>query len=369
MKKYVLGFIFIALSFVQVLEAQQNTSQAKRPVVAVLNIDMQGLYGSHVQAGNVVRRELEKIDTFEVMDKYDVMYLIKKDSFDINGCYGKLCLTEVANILKADKMLTGSIENFSETMTVTLRLIDIKTQTIEKTLIREFISIPAQVGLMLQVSVREFFGRSNDPELLTKLTKKYDYANAVNTPNVDILRLNGPRMGFTVFTGETWKILQQKEYNGGYDSNFPAMFQFGYQFEKQYINDGNFQALFEFIPMITGVEQGLFIPSLTILNGFRSNKNGWEFAFGPTVSAAKIADGYYVDDEWFLESDTHNFDPDIHRIESRLDSRGDHEIYPGFVFALGKSFKSGRLNVPFNAYVIPNRDGVRFGLSFGFNTK
>lgn len=363
MKKYLIICTLFICSFTQIY-AQ------KRPVVAVLNIDMQGVYGNEKQAGNVVRRELEKIDTFEVMDRYDVVYLIKKDSFDISGCYGKLCLTEVAKILNADKMFTGSVENFSETITVTLRLIDVKTRSIEKTLIREFVSIPSQVGLMLQVSVKEFFGEKNDSELMTKLTKKYDYASSVNNPNTDILRLSGPRIGFTMFTGKTWEILQQKEYEGGYDANFPAMFQFGYQFEKQYINDGNFQALFEFIPMITGVEQGLFIPSLTILNGFRSNKKGWEFAFGPTISATRIAKGFYDEnDTWFLQSDSLNFNPAIHQIESRLDSRGDYEVYPGFVFALGKSFKSGRLNIPFNAYIIPNRDGIRFGLSFGFNTK
>lgn len=41
----------------------------------------------------------------------------------------------------------------------------------------------------------------------------------------------------------------------------------------------------------------------------------------------------------------------------------------GFIFGVGKSFKSGKLNIPVNLYLIPNKSGLRFGLSVGFNAK
>ena len=69
-------------------------------------------------------------------------------------------------------------------------------------------------------------------------------------------------------------ILQARESGGGFNAN-PLMFQFGYQFEVQYLNQGSFQALFEFIPMITGLDQGKFLPSISVLNGMRSNISGW----------------------------------------------------------------------------------------------
>ena len=53
--------------------------------------------------------------------------------------------------------------------------------------------------------------------------------------------------------------------------------QFGYQFETQYLNQGRVQGLFEFIPTITGLEQGLILPSMTVLHGLRDNKTGIEF--------------------------------------------------------------------------------------------
>ena len=60
----------------------------------------------------------------------------------------------------------------------------------------------------------------------------------------------------------------------------PIMTQFGYQMEWQYLSAGNLQALVEVIPLISGMDQGRFIPSLTLMNGFRHSKTGVEIAFG-----------------------------------------------------------------------------------------
>jgi len=139
----------------------------------------------------------------------------------------------------------------------------------------------------------------------------------------------------------------------------------------KYLNQGDFQALFEFIPIITGLDQGRFIPSISVLNGMRSNRTGWEFAFGPVFYGLQRADGYYDDNNiWHLENEWFADNPDLtnpYQIESRLDSRGDIAFASGFIFASGKTFKSGRLNIPVNAFFIPNKDGHRFGMSMGFN--
>jgi hypothetical protein len=176
-------------------------------------------------------------------------------------------------------------------------------------------------------------------------------------------------MGATMFTGETANILKSSASKGGFEVE-PLMFQFGYQFEKQYLNEGNFQALFEFIPMVTGLDQGLFIPSITLMNGMRNNKSGWEFAFGPTFSLVTKSQGYYTADDniWTTLQDSVPV-PEYADVITRLDSRGDASIQAGFIFAFGKTFKSGRLNVPVNAFVIPSNKGLRMGVSFGFNAK
>jgi hypothetical protein len=51
----------------------------------------------------------------------------------------------------------------------------------------------------------------------------------------------------------------------------------------------------------------------------------------------------------------------------RFDRRGEPGLGTGFVFAAGKSFKSGRMNIPVNAFYVPGRYGQRWGISVGFN--
>ncbi len=352
----------------------QNTRASTKKTITVLNLDSKGLSLDPAQMGNLARLELDKLDTFQVMDRYDATYLIEKNKLNIGNCYGKLCLVEIGSVLKSDKMMSGSVELYGESIIITIRLIDVSSASVEKTQVKEFLNLPKEVQKMIGITLREMFGRKNDQTLLTTLTKPFNYENAVNNPNKERLDLSGSRMGFTVFSGEPASILATSKSNGGFDA-LPMMFQFGYQFEQQYLNEGNFQALFEFIPLITGLDQGMFIPSITIMNGIRNNRNGLEFAFGPTLSLVKKADVYNVDGHWYLEDDWNEKDssntllPIPYAIERRLDSRGEPALSTGFVFAFGRTFKSGKLNIPVNAYVIPSRNGLRFGASFGFNAK
>lgn len=347
-----------------------TVSAQTKSKLTVLNVDVKGMTLDPEQAGNLLRLEVEKLNLFDVTDRYDVNYLIEKNNLKIANCYGKTCLIEIGKTIGSDKMLSGTIEMYSEIIVISLRLIDVQSGTIEKNNVREFLYLPKELQNMVAITAREMFGMDNESMLLQSLTKKNNFSNSINEPNKERLCLDGPRMGFTMLTGTNASIFKSPEHQGGYDG-FPMMFQFGYQFEKQYLNEGNFQALFEFIPMITGLDQGLFIPSMTVLHGLRGNKKGWEFAFGPTIAMTKQARGYYDPDAgWQLENswtDTTQMNP--YPITKRMDSRGKFDFSSGFVFAFGRSIRSGKLNIPFNAYIIPQKNGLRFGASFGFNAR
>lgn len=327
-----------------------------------------------VVMGNMVRMQLEKLDTFDVMDRYDVSYLVEKNKLMIDNCYGKTCLSEIGSIIDSDKMFSGTVEQFGKSIIITFRFIDVKNKSIVKSNVQEYLNIPDELRTMVTISINQLFGKTNDPQLVAKLTKPFAFDNATNNPDVDRLRLDGPRMGFVTYTGGLYNRIQEGKNNGGFDA-FPAMFQFGYQFEKQYLNEGKVQALFEFLPMITGLDQGYFIPSVTLLHGVRSNINGWEFAFGPTFNLVPKAKGFYdASNKWTLESDwvndTANYNKPVpFPITERLDSRGDMKLQSSFIFAFGRTFKSGRLNIPVNMFFIPGREGWRMGASFGFNSK
>lgn len=352
------------------LIGQNTLGQSGMPTLGVLEMDSKMNQASPEQAGNMLRIAAEKIQQFEVMDIYDIRYLSKEKNLTIQGCYGKLCLVDVGTVLGADKMLTGSINKIGESIVIQLRTIDVKSSSIEKSIIREYAHAPQNLQLMIEFSLREMYGLENS----TAVTEALQFVHKVDAPlkttPKSLLKLDGPRMGFTLLTGESKDIFKSKEELGGYDAA-PIMFQFGYQFEKQYINEGNFQALFEFIPMITGLDQGVIIPSLTVMNGLRDNKGGWEFAFGPTLSFVKKARGYYDGNEdWQLESDwSDTTQANPFTITRRLDSRGKIDLSAAFVFAVGKSFKTGNLNIPVNFYLIPSKTGLRTGISVGFNAR
>ena len=220
------------------------------------------------------------------MDRYDVVYLVKKNNLDISNCYGKIGLMEVGNTLKSDKMLSGSVELYGETIILTLRLVDVKKSVIEKSYVKEYLDLPKEMQSMIRVSLREMFGLTNDPTFMAQLTKPNAYENVVSTPQTDRLNLSGPRMGIATFTGQFRQILKSNTANGGFEM-YPYFYQFGYQFEKMYLNEGSFQALFEVIPMISGINQGVLIPSIALMNGVRHNVGGWEIALGPNFAFYK----------------------------------------------------------------------------------
>lgn len=369
-KKVSLLILILAFNFIVNAQEKPMKKNGTRQTVSVLNIDTKGLGMDPAQMGNMVRIELEKLDTFEVMDRYDVSYVVEKNKLNINNCYGKICLVEIGNMIKSDKMFTGSVELIGETVVATFRLIDVKTATIEKTQVNEYLNLPNDVQSMVKISIHQMFGKAVEEPLLTYLTKRNNFESSVNNPNQASVNLSGPRSGFTYFTGEAARILAQPRSSGGYGTH-PVMFQFGYQFEVQYLNEGNYQALFEFLPTISGFNQNVFIPSVTVMNGFRNNKYGWEIAFGPTFGLITKANGYYDEQQnWHLQNEwTDPFYANPYRTEKRLDSRGTYELQAGFIVAFGKTFKSGKLNIPVNFYVVPNKEGIRVGASFGFNAK
>lgn len=369
-QKWIFALLF-SLNFL-ILNAQENANPqiAGKSKVTILNIDTKGVNIDPVAAGNLVRIELEKLNQFQIMDRYDVAYVIDKNKLSVQNCYGKICLVEIGKVIGADKMFTGSIELIGETIIVTFRMIDVKNEQIERTHVNEFLNFPNEMQTMVQVSIAQMFEKPVPDELLTTITKRNNYENSINNMNRSKVNLSGPRSGFTYFTGEAGRRISEDRSTGGFGS-YPMMFQFGYQFEVQYLNEGNYQALFEFLPTISGFNQNIFFPSLTIMNGFRNNKYGWEIAFGPTLGLVTKAKGYYdADNNWQLASEwDETLGENPYKVETRMDSRGNFELQAGFIVAAGKTFKSGKLNIPVNLYMIPNKQGIRFGASFGFNAK
>jgi len=377
MKKIFLNSMFV-FSFLFMGATVSKAQEGDKPSIAVIDFDSRAHAMNQQQVIQFISNELIRVGQYEVMDKYDLEYYAKKDTIKLSGCFAKACLQEVGKKLKVKKLITGSIAELGSSLAVTFRILDVEKGIFEKMSTREFLLIQGNEFPMLRIVLNEMFGLPNDQDIVNKLTKKSELDNAINNPYELRLQNDGPRMGMVFLTGYGAKVLTNPEVKGGYAGgygNVATLFQFGYQFEKQYLNEGNFQALFEFVPMITGLDQGRFIPSINFLNGIRNNMNGWEFAFGPNFSLGKYAMGY--DDgngNFVIKATTGKSLEDEAKANNKTvielpDSRGSTQISTGFLFALGKTFRSGKLNLPVNLFFIPSTTGLRYGISVGWNGK
>ncbi len=352
-KKIGVCLVILLISFV-------GFSQEKASI-AIIGIDTKGIKLDNVSMENLIRLELEKADLYEVLDKYDVANILKENGVDASNCFGKTKLVSVGKMLEVDKVLTGNIDKFGGKIIFVLRMIDVKTKKIEKTNVMEYLDLQEEIQTMARISVNNLIGIENDP-LLVDLLINYDML--VSSPKTTV-KLNGPRMGAAYTSGDAGVRLGASRDEGGYNM-FPVTSIFGYQYEIQYLSSGEFQALIETIVSITGLEAGNFIPSISLMNGFRFNKGGWEIGLGPIFRLTKTADGYYdPDGNWNLievmpEGESYD-------IVTEIDNRGEYNVSTSLIIAFGKTFRSGYLNVPVNVYYVPRKEGSTIGLTFGFN--
>ncbi len=156
----------------------------------------------------------------------------------------------------------------------------------------------------------------------TTVSAQQSSADSLKYESPRQVKLSGPRVGLTLITGELADKLKDE-----YDAT-PFITQFGWQFERRYTaTENGLTGLTEFVPLVGGIEQGLFLPSLSFLMGLRTAK-GAEFAFGPNLSLSGVA----------------------------------------LVFAVGVTKIYGNLNFPINLSAISSKSGTRISLLFGFNT-
>lgn len=126
-----------------------------------------------------------------------------------------------------------------------------------------------------------------------------------------IEHLSGPRIGFTYITpGSLIDNLSDLPNIG--EAN-PVIAQFGWQLETRFMDAGTTAGIVEFIGLIGGFEQGLFLPSISTMVGFRKS-SGFELAAGPNLSLSGVS----------------------------------------MVIGAGFNFKSGNINFPVNIAYVPS---------------
>lgn len=136
--------------------------------------------------------------------------------------------------------------------------------------------------------------------------------------------LSGPRIGLTVLGPGSIDRLKAEDLHVN-----PVVSQFGWQFEKRfYTSQEGLTMLTEFVPLLSGLEQGVALPSLNWLVGLRG-PSGLEFGIGPNITP----------------------------------------LGTGLVVAAGVTVRSGAINVPLNIAVATSKSGARVSIMTGFNIR
>ena len=139
------------------------------------------------------------------------------------------------------------------------------------------------------------------------------------------INLSGPRFGLTMLGEKHMQALREKEIF----LERPVVSQFGWQFERRlYTSDDGVTALMEVVPLLSGLEQGVAIPSFNWLAGVRT-ATGTEFGIGPNLTPAGV----------------------------------------GLVIAAGVTIRQGALNIPLNFAVVSSKSGPRVSIMTGFNIR
>ncbi|MFT5861242.1 MAG: hypothetical protein ACI865_003364 [Flavobacteriaceae bacterium] len=384
--------IFIAIA--SVLLVINANAQSKKMVVA--NPSVSGLYATTEIASKILRFETIKLETYTVYDQFDTQDAYNQDSTLDENCYGLRCLVKLGQALNVDYVLSGSFDKLGTKIVITLKIIDIKNESLYKSKVREFNDQEAELQRMIAITLKDMHGMTMDTELESRL--KFNEQIIISN-DVGKVNNSGPRVGYAVLTGSVGEFAVRAESRGGLDI-FPGMSMIGYQFEGQYVGTENFSALVEVFANIWGMEQGKFIPSLNLMNGLRFGDAGWEIAFGPGIGLSKTTYGFFDDKGLFGESGQYFSDKDwrtyadatfqedvshqneqgyyqrpsptdiesSYSLENRhADTRGSLSLTTHFVVGAGRTFKAGALNIPVNLFYTFKKKGGFAGISVGIN--
>ncbi len=347
--------------------------------IAVSDFSTTGLHATPKIVAKLARLELIKTNKYVVMDESDMDEVLTENEMD--NCYGKNCLVEIGEKLNVPMVLSGSADGLGNKIVISIKLIDVKTKTIKDSRSMEFDNQEIELQRMLGIILQEMHDIQPNEETKKRLAFKNE---VIISNNVGKMNNSGPRMGISfLHESDLYDFFRRSETQGGLNIQ-PVTTNLGYQFEGQYIGTENFSALAEVIFNVSGMEQGQFLPSLSILNGFRFGTQGWEFAFGPSFGFRRESQGFFSEQgknlfgreqgRYWSRSDFYNqgYTNDIlesegYEFTDNLDKRGDVKINTNWLMAVGRTFKAGALNIPFNVYYSYNKFGGSIGTSIGFN--
>jgi hypothetical protein len=340
-----------------------QTSQL--PSMMIAGIEVRNIPSNEDILRSVIYKSLVNSKKYVVNDRYDVAE--KLGDTKMKECLGKDCMGKVGKQLSADFAISASYEGLGDRILISMKIVNVKTGEIEQNEIQQFENQPRELNRMTDIMIYKILRTDVDLSVYKALFFKDG-----PTASSGLGRMNnsGPRIGFAVPTGENGEFFTRNERDGGVGT-IPLLFNIGYQLEVQYAGSEKFSGLFEFLGNVAGMEHGTPIPSLAIMHGVRFGKGAWEIAMGPSFTMKRLVSGT-TDFDGSFRTYQELYDMNVTNAAhmayfNRPDTRGATYFSTNFIFAVGKTFRPGALNVPLNFYASMNKYGTTYGISLGIN--
>jgi len=110
----------------------------ERTNIAVLDLGADHLKPSEIKAlTNKLIVELINTEKFAVIEREQMHNILKEQGFQQTGCTSDACVVEVGQLLGVDKIVAGSIGEVAGIYLVSLRIVDVKTGKIIRTISEE----------------------------------------------------------------------------------------------------------------------------------------------------------------------------------------------------------------------------------------
>ena len=113
---------------------------ARKTTVAILDLEPKGVPETEVSAlSDRLRTELFRTGVFDAMERGKMQDILKEQGFQQSGaCNTDACAMEVGQLIGVEKMVSGSLGKVGKTYTVNIRMINVRTGRIERSVTEDY---------------------------------------------------------------------------------------------------------------------------------------------------------------------------------------------------------------------------------------
>ena len=136
--------------------SQAQTDQV--PTIAVANPNVNGLTVKPESVAKMMRLEAIKLNKYKVYDEYDMADVLKAKEEYRSQCYGQNCLLKLGAELNVNYVMCGSVDGLGNKIALTIKIVDVKNQTLYKSSVKEFDNQETEIQRMIEILLYEMHG-------------------------------------------------------------------------------------------------------------------------------------------------------------------------------------------------------------------